>query len=165
MKAYWGSGVIASRILDLGTRRSWVVSFTAQPLYPHGKNPWYPLYWRLSGPEIRSGHPFQNVYVLFPHFHVVSQLPISFLTNIQYEFLVSPIQWFTKSGTDLWWFRFALHGTLWSPVQGKKKNIKLTCKCTFRNYLSYCDFYKIITRGWRWSWIRRVRWLNYQLIF
>jgi len=40
MKAYWVSGCIAQRILDLGTR--WwrgAVSFTTQPLYPQGKNP------------------------------------------------------------------------------------------------------------------------------
>jgi hypothetical protein len=39
MKAYWGSGGIAARILDLGTRWRWVVSFTPRPLYPQRKNP------------------------------------------------------------------------------------------------------------------------------
>jgi hypothetical protein len=39
MKAYWGSGGISPRILDLGTRWRWVVSFTSQPLYPQGKSP------------------------------------------------------------------------------------------------------------------------------
>jgi hypothetical protein len=33
MKVYWGSGGIASRILDLGTRWRRVVSFTPRPLY------------------------------------------------------------------------------------------------------------------------------------
>jgi len=33
MKTYWGAG-IAPRILDLGTRRRWVVIFTSLPLYP-----------------------------------------------------------------------------------------------------------------------------------
>jgi hypothetical protein len=51
MKAYWRSGFIAPRILDLGTRCRWVVSFTTRPLYPQGKNPWYPL----VGPQSRSG--------------------------------------------------------------------------------------------------------------
>jgi hypothetical protein len=37
MKAYWGSGVIVPRIVDLGTRWSWVVSFTPRPLYPQRK--------------------------------------------------------------------------------------------------------------------------------
>jgi len=32
-----GSGDIAPRILKLGTRWRWVVSFTLQPLYPWGK--------------------------------------------------------------------------------------------------------------------------------
>jgi hypothetical protein len=55
MKAYWGSGGIAPRILDLGPRWSLVVSFTPRTLYPHGKSPWYPLDRRLGGPQSRSG--------------------------------------------------------------------------------------------------------------
>jgi hypothetical protein len=55
MEAYWGSGDIAPHILDLGTRWKRVVSFTSRPLYPQGKNPWYPLYRRLGGPQSRSG--------------------------------------------------------------------------------------------------------------
>jgi hypothetical protein len=51
-----GSGGKAPRILDLGTRWRWVVSFTTRPLYPQGKIPWYPLYRRLGGPQSRSGH-------------------------------------------------------------------------------------------------------------
>jgi len=38
-KAYWGSECIAPRILDVGTRWRWVVSFTHRPLYPKGKSP------------------------------------------------------------------------------------------------------------------------------
>jgi hypothetical protein len=34
MKTYWGSGGIAPRILDVGTRWRCVVSFTPRPLYP-----------------------------------------------------------------------------------------------------------------------------------
>jgi len=33
MKAYWGSGDISPRIIDLGTRWRWVVSFTSRQLY------------------------------------------------------------------------------------------------------------------------------------
>jgi hypothetical protein len=40
MKTYWGSEGIAQRILELGTRWRWVVSFTPRPLYPQGKSPW-----------------------------------------------------------------------------------------------------------------------------
>jgi hypothetical protein len=36
---YWGSGGIAPRILDLGNRWRWVVSFTPRPLYLQGKSP------------------------------------------------------------------------------------------------------------------------------
>jgi hypothetical protein len=54
MKTYWGSGGIAPRILDLGTRWRWMVSFTPRPLYPQGKNPWYTLNRRLGEPQNRS---------------------------------------------------------------------------------------------------------------
>jgi len=55
MKAYWGSGGIESRILDLSTRWIWVVSFTIRPLYPQGKSSWCPLDKRLGGPQNRRG--------------------------------------------------------------------------------------------------------------
>jgi hypothetical protein len=55
LKAYWGSGGIAPRILDLGTRWRWVASFTPWPLYPQGKSPWYPLDRRLGGPQSHFG--------------------------------------------------------------------------------------------------------------
>jgi hypothetical protein len=50
MKTYWGSGGIAPRIHDLGTRWRWVVSFTPRPLYTQGKSPWYPLDRRAPEP-------------------------------------------------------------------------------------------------------------------
>jgi hypothetical protein len=53
MKGCWVSGGIAPRIVDLGTRWRWVVSFTTRPLNPQGKNPWCPLYRRLGGPWTR----------------------------------------------------------------------------------------------------------------
>jgi hypothetical protein len=42
MKAYWGSGGIASRILDLGTEWRWVVSLTPRPLYTQVHIGWAP---------------------------------------------------------------------------------------------------------------------------
>jgi hypothetical protein len=48
MIAYWETGGMVPRILDLGTRWRWVVSFTPLPLYPQGKSPWYPLDRRLG---------------------------------------------------------------------------------------------------------------------
>jgi hypothetical protein len=39
METYWGSGGIAPRILNLGTRWRWVVSFTPRPLYPRERAP------------------------------------------------------------------------------------------------------------------------------
>jgi hypothetical protein len=55
MKAYWGSGGIAPRILYLGTRWRWMVSFTPRPLYSQGNNPCYLLNRSLGGPQSRSG--------------------------------------------------------------------------------------------------------------
>jgi hypothetical protein len=55
MKVYWGSRGTVLRILDLGTRWGWVVSFMPWPLYPQGKNPWYPLHRRLGGSQSWSG--------------------------------------------------------------------------------------------------------------
>jgi hypothetical protein len=55
MKAYWGNGSIAPRILDPGTRLWRVVNFTPRPLYPQGKSPWYSSDRRLGGPQSRSG--------------------------------------------------------------------------------------------------------------
>jgi hypothetical protein len=51
----WGSGCIYPYFLDLSTSWRWVLSFATQPLYPRGKNPWYPLDRRLGGPQSQSG--------------------------------------------------------------------------------------------------------------
>jgi hypothetical protein len=50
-----GSGCIDPYFFDLGTRWSWVFSFTPQPLWPQGKGPLYPLDRRLGGPQSGSG--------------------------------------------------------------------------------------------------------------
>jgi hypothetical protein len=50
-----GSGGIVLRILDLGTRWRWVVSFTPQPLYSQRNSSWYPLDRGLGGSQSRSG--------------------------------------------------------------------------------------------------------------
>jgi hypothetical protein len=39
MRTYWGNGGIAPRILNLGTRWKWVVSFMPRPHYPRRKSP------------------------------------------------------------------------------------------------------------------------------
>jgi hypothetical protein len=53
MRAFWGSGGVAPRINDLGTRGGWSAS---QPVrfVPQGKSPWYPLDKRLGWPQSRS---------------------------------------------------------------------------------------------------------------
>jgi hypothetical protein len=56
MKVYWANGGIATRILDLGTRLKWVVSFTPRSLYPQGKSTWYPLDRGLGVLQSRSGN-------------------------------------------------------------------------------------------------------------
>jgi hypothetical protein len=43
---------IAPRILNLGTRWRYVVSFTSRPLYPRGKSPKYPQVRRLGGTRV-----------------------------------------------------------------------------------------------------------------
>jgi len=53
MKTYGG---IATRILNLGSKWRWVVSFTHRPIYPRGTSPLYPLDTRLGEAQIRSGH-------------------------------------------------------------------------------------------------------------
>jgi hypothetical protein len=53
MKAYWGSGGIAPRILELDTRWRWVVSFTPRPLYPRKRAP--DTYWIGSWVGPRAG--------------------------------------------------------------------------------------------------------------
>jgi hypothetical protein len=53
MKAYWGSGYIAPRILDLGTRWRWVASFTARSLYPQKRAP--ATYWIRGWVGPRAG--------------------------------------------------------------------------------------------------------------
>jgi hypothetical protein len=45
----------SSTILNFGTGRRWVVSFTPWPLYPLGKSHRYPLDRRLSGPQSLCG--------------------------------------------------------------------------------------------------------------
>jgi hypothetical protein len=55
MKTYLGSGDIASRILNLGTRWSYMVGFTRQQLYLRERTPRCPWDTRLGGPHSRSG--------------------------------------------------------------------------------------------------------------
>jgi hypothetical protein len=63
MNTYWGSGGIAVRILDFGTRWRWMVSFMIRPLYPQGKRPRCPLDRRLkSGPVSLFHHGFVFLY-------------------------------------------------------------------------------------------------------
>jgi hypothetical protein len=45
------SGSVAPRILNLGTRWRWMVSFTLRLLYPQGESRWYPLYRRVGQPQ------------------------------------------------------------------------------------------------------------------
>jgi hypothetical protein len=50
-----GGGGIVPLILDLGTRRRWVVSFTPWVLNSWGKSPQYPLDRKLGVPQSQSG--------------------------------------------------------------------------------------------------------------
>jgi hypothetical protein len=80
MKAHCGSGGIAPRIPDLGTRWRRAVTFTPRPLYPQGKIPLYSMDRRLGGPQNRSGrggeeknsHPLRG---LEPTYHPARSPP------------------------------------------------------------------------------------------
>jgi len=71
MKAYRGNGGIAPRLLDLGTKWRWLISFTPRPLYHQGKIPYYPLGRSLDGPQSRSerGGEEKNSQPLLAQFH------------------------------------------------------------------------------------------------
>jgi hypothetical protein len=53
MQALGGEEVYVLLILDLGSRWG---EWSASPTLPRGKDPRYPLYWRLGGPQSQSGH-------------------------------------------------------------------------------------------------------------
>jgi hypothetical protein len=82
MKAYGEGGCIDSHFLDLGTSWRWVVSFTAQPLYPRGMGPRAGLgdvekrkFLTLPGLELRPfGNPArsQSLYRLRSSVSIVS---------------------------------------------------------------------------------------------
>jgi len=77
MKTYWGSGSITPRLLNLGTRWRWVVSFTLRPLYPRRESPWYSLNRRIGGPQSRSGRGCINEKksLLLPEIQLRSSSP------------------------------------------------------------------------------------------
>jgi hypothetical protein len=51
----WGNEGRAARILDLGNRWRWVLSFTTRPLYPQENCSQYPFDRKIGGPQSRSG--------------------------------------------------------------------------------------------------------------
>jgi len=55
MKRYWGTEVKPHAFLTSALDKRRVNTFTPRPLYPGGRNPWYPLDRRLGGPQSRSG--------------------------------------------------------------------------------------------------------------
>jgi hypothetical protein len=108
MKAYWGSGVIAQRILDLGTRWRWVVSFTPRPLYLQRKSPWYPLDRRLSGPQSQCGYGGEEKNSRpFPGLHPP---------------LIQPVA--QRYTTELW--NFQETWALWITVLSNENLVRLT---------------------------------------
>jgi len=56
IKRYWGSEGIASLVLKLGSRWSWVVSFTIRPLYLRNKDALYTLDMKLGGGLLTGSH-------------------------------------------------------------------------------------------------------------
>jgi hypothetical protein len=60
------SGDKALHLLNLHTRRRWVVSFTPRPLYTRGQRLQYPFYSRLSEPQSWSEQPGEKKFLLLP---------------------------------------------------------------------------------------------------
>jgi hypothetical protein len=98
MKACWGSGGIAPRILNLGTRRRWVVSFTPRPLYPQGMSPCYPLHTRLGRPQSWSGRGGEekNSQPLLGLEYLIIQ-PVAQLRTTELSWLSMVLQYLTYS--------------------------------------------------------------------
>jgi hypothetical protein len=89
MEEYWGSGGIAPRILDLGTRWRWVVSFTPRPLYPQeepliliGRRPGGPQSRPRLGGEEKNSHPLPGFEL--PIIQPVAQLYTTELSRLIY---------------------------------------------------------------------------------
>ena len=59
IQAQRGSKGITFLIHNLGARWGWVVNATSRPLDPR-KEPWYPLYCRLGGPQNRSARVWRS---------------------------------------------------------------------------------------------------------
>jgi hypothetical protein len=55
IKTFCGSGGLAPRILNLGARWCWVVSFTPRQLYLQGRSSRYTLHRRLGWPQPEPG--------------------------------------------------------------------------------------------------------------
>jgi hypothetical protein len=58
----WSSGGLAPRILNLGARWGWIVSFTLHPLFFRGNFPRYSMDRRLGGPQCRCGRGGEEKY-------------------------------------------------------------------------------------------------------
>jgi hypothetical protein len=69
MKTYWGSGNIATCILNVGTRWRWVVNFTPRLIDPQAKSPPQPVDRRLGGPESWSGRGVSVYKYISKHSH------------------------------------------------------------------------------------------------
>jgi hypothetical protein len=143
MKTYWGSGGTAPRILGLGTRWKWVVSFTPQPLYPEGKRPRYPLHLMAESYTICSScsrqqsrnfwihpHIYMCVCACTPKAHEIS------LPNIISLFLKKKNILYIQNGAVL------RHHHIYLPQQRNKEHITITrlvhthsCKRTLRSVL------------------------------
>jgi hypothetical protein len=127
MKAYWGSGCIAARILDLGTRWRAVVSFTPLSLYP--------LYRRLGGPQSLSGrggeeknsqplpgldppplpdHPALNHWAIPAHLNQYFVPPGIYITFNHFMNIISritsPWRWKQLGLATRWYLTTSLHG-------------------------------------------------------
>jgi hypothetical protein len=75
-------------VLDIGTRRRRVVSFTPRPLYTRGKSPRYPLDGRLGGHQSRTR--WSREKYLAPAGNRTPEIPIIQAVDSHYTDWVTP---------------------------------------------------------------------------
>jgi hypothetical protein len=95
MEAYWSSGGIAPRILDLGTRWRWVVSFTPRSIYAQRKNPGSHWIGGWVGPRagldavLLPGLESPIIHPVAQHY--TTELPRLLLCSLKLSFLSVPV--------------------------------------------------------------------------
>jgi hypothetical protein len=139
IKPYWGGGGIAPRILDLGVRRRWVVSFTPRPHYPQ-----YPLDRRLGEPQSRSGRVISSTKI--------RKLPLCVNSSVQTcNFFAGRVVIEKETALFLSWcchcFTAYTRGDQMMRLHGRMLNILMKLLSLFR--VSYKKYLHAFAIGWK----------------